>query len=103
MPSIEVSRQRAKNDRLQAHRQEDGSFVVYNVEKQTAYVVTQDARGYFSCTCPYMTKGSRLSSGTCKHIVRVQDKTAPCKCGRPHDDTFRDGKCIECRAYEKFL
>lgn len=104
MPTIEQSRQRAKDERLQAHRIDDTSFIVYNIEKGSRYVVSVAANGYYHCTCPYMTKGSRLQSGTCKHIQRVKDKTAPCTgCQRPHEDTFREGKCTECRAYERVL
>ena len=101
MPTLEQSRQRAKDERLQAHKLADNLYRVYNVVKGTHYDVVKSTAGVWSCTCPYATKGSRIAAGDCKHLVRVQDKENGCTTCHVKDDTIRDGKCSQCRFYDK--
>ena len=103
MPTLDESRKRAKNERLQAHKTSDDIYMVYNVAKGTSYQVLRTKAGTWVCTCPYATKGSRLAEGECKHLVRVLDKEAPCsECG-VKDDTIKDRICAQCRAYNKIM
>lgn len=114
MPDIETSRRRAREEKLQAHHIDsrvlaDGGiqdkYVVYNVLRGTRYEVVRISKNksvYWHCECPYMTKGSRLSNGVCKHIVKVQDKAGGCvECGRMEDlrRVVKDGPlvCVGCR------
>lgn len=79
MPTIQTSRERAVNERLQAHRVSDTEYRVYNTVKKTAYSVTKSGSGYWHCTCPFMTKGSHVGTeGVCKHLTRVFDKEKGC-------------------------
>lgn len=103
MPSLNESRKRAKDERLQAHKMSEDLYVVYNVVKGTSYDVLQTIAGTWHCTCPYATKGSRVAAGECKHLVRVLDKEAPCSGCGVKDDTIKDRKCVQCRSYEKIM
>lgn len=96
MPTIQQSRQRAIDERLQAHRISENEFRVYNTSKHTAYSVVQSGSGIWSCTCPFMTKGSHVGTqGVCKHITRVVDKLHGCGTQR-----CRAGKLCATCTYE---
>jgi hypothetical protein len=98
MPTIEQSRKRAIDERLQAHRISDTEYRVYNTVKGTNYSVLQSGSGLWSCTCPFMTKGSHVGTqGVCKHITRVVDKLRGCGVNR-----CRAGKlCASCKFEER--
>jgi hypothetical protein len=100
MPTIEVSRKRAVDEKLQAHRISDSEYIVYNTVKKTQYSVTKSVSGNWHCTCPFMTKGSHVgTSGVCKHLTRVFDKLRGCGRG-----TCREGKlCASCSFEERML
>lgn len=79
MPTIDQSRQRAVDERLQAHRLSENEYRVYNPTKKTSYSVIKSASGFWTCTCPFMTKGSHVGTqGVCKHITRCIDKERGC-------------------------
>jgi uncharacterized Zn finger protein len=100
MPTIQQSRQRALDERLQAHQIGENEYRVYNTVKHTSYSVLKSASGIWSCTCPFMTKGSHVGTqGVCKHITRVLDKLRGCG-----QNYCRAGKlCASCRFEEKML
>lgn len=97
MPTIQKSRERAVDEKIQAHRISDTEYRVYNIVKGTSYSVTRinTESNNWHCTCPYMTKGSHVGNnyGVCKHLTRVFDKLRGCGKG-----TCRAGKlCASCR------
>lgn len=102
MPTLQTSRQRAKDERLQAHRIDERTFRVYNIAKGTSYDVLLAASGVWHCTCPYATKSSSLNPGNCKHLTRVLDKInkACVTCGR-EDQKLTDFICPSCRFENK--
>jgi hypothetical protein len=74
MPTLDQSRKRAKEDRLQAHTKAAGlAYVVYNIERGTSYPVVKRGN-MWTCSCAWMTHKSTVGDGMCKHIVRVLDK-----------------------------
>jgi hypothetical protein len=106
VPTREVSRARAREERLQAHSRGEGQWLVVNVKRGTKYHVSEGAGGW-SCDCPWMTKKSSVSEGFCKHIVRVQDKVAKCSYGCEDNvgvQLYR-GRflCRRCRYADRFL
>jgi hypothetical protein len=102
MPTPLESRVRAKDERLQAHRQDDGSYIVYNPSSGSKYAVIQATSGTWYCTCPFATKSSRPSElNPCKHLQRVLDKEAGCTSCHKKDVPLKDGKCTECRFYDR--
>lgn len=104
MPTIEQSRQRAKDERLQAHKISDTEYHVYNIVKHTSYAVFKSNSGQWYCTCPFATKGSQIVGGNCKHLQRVLDKELCTTCGST-GSTYNivDGKCANCKAYESLM
>lgn len=102
MPTLDQSRQRAKDEKLQAHLQEDGSYIVYNTSKGTSYPVYKSpTTGVWYCTCLYAQKASHIRPGICKHLARVLDRENGCtSCGRK-DVQLRDFKCANCRLLDR--
>jgi|SRR5688572_2367343 len=101
MPTIDVSRKRAVDEKLQAHRLGENEYRVYNTVKKTSYTVVKARSGVWHCECPFMTKGSHVgnNSGVCKHITRVIDKLRGCGKG-----LCRAGKlCASCRFEDRML
>lgn len=100
MPTIESSRKKAVEEKLQAHRKSDTEYAVYNPVKNTAYSVMLSPGGTWYCTCPFATKGNHLQYGAeCKHLRRVLDKLKGCGQG-----ICREGKlCASCRFVDRML
>lgn len=105
----EVSRQRAKEERLQAHViVPDDVYEVFNVSKGTSYIVRKIA-GFWVCECPWFRRRSTVSSDPCKHVVRVMDKTAKCTTDGCTDNVdVRPGRtgeylCKRCRYVDRFV
>ena len=103
MPNIETSRQRAKEQKLQAHRISDTEYVVYNPTSKSQYSVLRSKSGTWYCTCPFATKSNRVSSTEiCKHLARILDKEEGCvKC---HDKIARldsNRECANCRLLDR--
>lgn len=74
MPTIEQSRKRAVDERLQVHKISDTEYRAYNPTKGTSYALMLSGSGQWTCTCPFMTKGSHVgTSGVCKHLVALAD------------------------------
>lgn len=103
MPTIQQSRKRALDEKLQAHRISETEFRVFNPTKGTAYSVTLrlDDNGnpaYYHCDCPFMTKGSHVrTEGVCKHLTRVIDKLRGCGQGYCRAGSL----CASCRFDER--
>lgn len=96
MPSIAQSRARAKDERLQAHKQDDNTYIVYNPANKSSYKVYKNA-GVWICTCPFFTKGSRIQSGICKHLCRVIDREVGCTgCHKTDVRLNADRRCAPC-------
>lgn len=103
MPTLEESRQRAKDQKLQAHKKSDDMYIVYNPTSKSSYYVYRSESGTWVCTCPYAVKGSRIAAGDCKHLTRVLDKERGCISCNTRDVPLKDGKCRMCMQYEKFV
>jgi hypothetical protein len=103
MPTLEQSRQRAKNERLQAHKIDDHMYRVYNVVKNTHYDVLKSRSGIWTCTCPFAVKSSHIKPGVCKHLARVLDKENGCQGCQAKNRRLVDGKCPSCRFEDKML
>lgn len=74
MPDVESSRKKIRQEDVRTTQVADNEWLVYNNKKGTMYSVLRTPLGYWRCTCPFMTHGSRVGiSGNCKHIVLVQD------------------------------
>ena len=101
MPTIEQSRQRAKDERLQAHKRSDTMYQVFNPTSKSAYYVYRSESGTWICTCPFAIKGSRLAAGDCKHLVRVLDKEMGCRQCNVNDGSLKKGICAQCRFHNK--
>lgn len=74
MPTMDRALQLAKSNRLQVHWTLEGKIAsVYNIEKDTAYVVYFETK--WICTCPhYVIAMDHPNMGVCKHIASVQAK-----------------------------
>lgn len=108
MPTPTESRQRAKTERLQAHKIDKNNYTVYNVIKHTKYSVMRAVNGSWHCTCPYMTLSNRIA-GVCKHIIHVQDRAEGCVDCKSHHELQRiDGDatqpfiCKMCKESRKY-
>jgi hypothetical protein len=113
MPERHESRARAHLEKLQAHAQSDGTFVVYNPTRHTQYVVRPfphsrpDAPAFY-CECPWATRGSPARNGYCKHVQRVLDKITNehlrcygCNTRVSKPTLLKDHKCAQCRAEDR--
>lgn len=107
MPTIEQSRKRAIDEKLQAHRISDTEFRVYNPSKHTSYSVTMTLAEdgtpkNYHCDCPFMTKGSHVGTqGVCKHMTRVIDKMRGCAQGTVGSKCRAGNLCASCRFDER--
>lgn len=101
MPTLEQSRQRAKDERLQAHKISDTQYRVYNPTSKSQYDVFKSTGGAWSCTCPFAVKGSRVAGGDCKHLVRVLDREMGCKDCHAKDVSLRNRTCDQCRFHNR--
>lgn len=104
MPTRESSREKARDERLQAHKKSSDHYVVYNPTSQSAYDIYRSPGGVWFCTCPYAQKSSRVSnSNPCKHLARVLDKEEGCiTCGNSRDRLVNQ-KCAGCYSYERIM
>lgn len=100
MPTIQQSRERGIQEKLQAHKIGENEYRVYNPSKGTSYTVIKSPTGFWHCDCPFMTKGSHVGTrGVCKHITRVLDKLRGCGKGY-----CRAGKlCASCAFEERMM
>lgn len=102
MPTVQQSRKRALDEKLQAHRISDTEYRVYNIAKGTSYSVTRiNAQSKnWHCNCPFMTKGSHVgTTGVCKHLTRVFDKLRGCG-----QNYCRAGNlCASCRFEDRMI
>jgi hypothetical protein len=107
MPTVASGRKAAKVERLQAHAVKGlpDTYEVFNVSKGTSYIVRKQG-GFWVCECPWFRKRSGTESGPCKHVVRVQDKTAKCSSGCEDSIGVRcvNGEylCKRCQYIERF-
>jgi hypothetical protein len=101
MPDIIVSRKRAKDEKLQAHRQSDNEYIVYNPTSKSQYSVIKSANGTWYCTCPFAVKGSHIGGAICKHLSRVLDKEAGCLGCGAKNVRLENQHCVHCRMLDR--
>lgn len=79
MPTLDQSRQRAKDERLQPRKISQDAYICRNPVKRTTYNLTRSKadNNSWNCDCPYMTLGSSRGS-YCKHIVLIIDIERTC-------------------------
>lgn len=101
MPNMQSSRQKAREENLQAHKVSDTEYIVYNPTSKSQYSVLKSGGGAWGCTCPFAQKGSKLNGAVCKHLARVLDKETGCTgCGNKNI-RLTDRRCGPCKQLDR--